>query len=99
MYHNNCMNKYISKLPCQKLIQMEKYGVRGKMPEIFSSSGQIDLPWQKNEFAKQYRMWILAWYKGKSPVDNGPHISSFAAVKRLLDSSTNFTTNFTPILP
>ena len=99
MYHNNCMNKYISRLPCQKLIKMGKFGVRDKMTEIFSPSGQIDLSWQKNEFAKQYRLWILARYKDKSPVDNGPHIPSFAALKRLLDSSTNFTTNFTPILP
>ena len=44
---------------------------------------------KKNEFAKQYRLWTLAQYKDKSPVDNGPHIPSFAAVKSLIDSSTH----------
>ena len=44
---------------------------------------------------------ILARYKDKSPLDNGPHIQSFAAVKRLLDSSTHFIIKcaFTPNLP
>ena len=43
MYHNNCMNKYISKLPCQELIKMGKFGGRGKIPETFSPSDEIDL--------------------------------------------------------
>ena len=56
---------------------------------------------KKNEFAKQYRLWTLAQYKDKSPVDNGPHIPSFAAVKSLIDSFTHSITKcaFTPILP
>ena len=100
-YHNNCMIKYISKLPCHELIKMGKFGERGKIPETFLPSNEIDLSWKKNEFTKQYRLWILAWYKNKSPVGNGPHISSFAAVKSLLDPSTHFITKcaFTPILP
>ena len=45
--------------------------------------------------------WTLARYKDKSPVDIGPHILSFAVVKRLLYSSTHFITKcaFTSILP
>ena len=68
--------------------------------QTFSPGDEIDLPW-KNEFAKQYRLWILARYEGKSPVDNGPHLSSFAAVKSPLDSSTHFIIKcaFTLILP
>ena len=99
IYHNKCMNKYISKLLCQKLIKMVEFSGRGKIPEIFSPSDEIDLSWRKNEFAKQYRRWILARYKDKSPVDNGPHIPYFAAVKSLLDSFTHFITKcaFTPI--
>ena len=56
---------------------------------------------EQDKFAKQYRLWILVRHKGKLPVDNGPHIPSFAAVESLLDSSTHFFTNcaFTPILP
>ena len=43
----------------------------------------------------------MARYKDNSPLDNGPHIQSFAAVKSLLDSSTHFITKcaFTAILP
>ena len=43
----------------------------------------------------------MAQYKDKPPVDKGPHIPSFAAVKSLIDSSTHSITNcvFTPILP
>ena len=55
IYHNKCMNKYISKLLCQKFIKMVEFSGRGKIPEIFSPSDEIDLPWRKNEFAKQYR--------------------------------------------
>ena len=56
---------------------------------------------KKNEFTKQYRLWTLSQYKDKSPVDNGTHIPSFAAVKCLIDSSTHSITKcaFTPILP
>ena len=56
---------------------------------------------KKNKFTKQYRQWTLAQYKGKSLVDNGPHIASFAAVKNLIDSSTHSIAKyvFTPILP
>ena len=43
MYHSNCMKKYISKLPCQKLIKMDKFGGRGKIPETFLPSDEIDL--------------------------------------------------------
>ena len=80
---------------------MGKFGGRGKIPETFSPGDEIDFSWRKNEFAKQYRLWALARYKDKSPVDNGPYISSFAAVKSLLVSSTYFITKctFTPILP
>ena len=87
-------------LPGQKLIKVGKFGGRGKIPETFSTGDEIDLSWKKNEFAKQYRLWILAQYKNKSPVGNGPHIPSFAVVKGLLDSSTHFITAcaFTPIL-
>ena len=67
---------------------MGKFGGRGKIPETFSPGDGIDLPWKNNEFAKQYRLWILTQYKDKSPVDNEPHIPSFAAAKSLLDSST-----------
>ena len=100
MYHNNCMNKYISKFACQELIKICKFGGRGKIPETFSPGDEIDLSWEKNGFAKQYRLWILVRYKSKSPVDNGSHIPSFAAVKSLLDSYTRFITKctFTPIL-
>ena len=95
MYHNNCMNKYISKFACQELIKICKFGGRGKIPETFSPGDEIDLSWKKNEFSKQYRLWI------KSPVDDEPHIPSFAAVKSLLDSSTHFIAKcaFSPILP
>ena len=88
-------------LPCQKLIKMVKFGGRGKIPETFSPGEEIDLSWKKNEFAKQYRLWILAQYKDKSPLDNGPHVQSLAAGKCLLDPSTHFITKcaFTPILP
>ena len=88
-------------LPGQKLIKVGKFGGRGKIPETFSTGDEIDLSWKKNEFAKQYRLWILARYKDKFPVDNGPRIPSFTAVKSLLDSSTHFITKcaFTPILP
>ena len=43
----------------------------------------------------------MARYKDNSPLDNGPHIQSFAAVKSLLDSSTHFITKcaLRPILP
>ena len=43
----------------------------------------------------------MAQYKDKSPIYNGPHIPSFAAVKNLIDSSTHPITKcaFTPILP
>ena len=97
MYHNNCMNKYISKLLVRNF---GKVGVRGKIPEAFPPSDEMDLSWKKNEFAKQCRLWILAQYKDKSPADNRPHIPSFAAVKSILDSSTHFITKcvFTPIL-
>ena len=80
---------------------MVELGGRGKIPEIFSPSDEIDLSWKKNEFAKQYRLWILTRYKDNSPVDNGPHILFFAAVKSLLDSFTHFITKcaFTPIPP
>ena len=80
---------------------MGKFGGRGKIPETFSPGDGIDLPWKNNEFAKQYRLWILTQYKDKSPVDNEPHIPSFAAVKSLLDSSTFFITKsaFASILP
>ena len=47
------------------------------------------MSWKKCEFAKQDRLWTLAWYKDKSPVENGLHIPLFAAVKNLLDSSTH----------
>ena len=67
---------------------MGKFGGRGKIPETFSPGDGIDLPWKNNEFAKQYRLWILTQYKDNSPIDNEPHIPSFAAVKSLLDSST-----------
>ena len=45
--------------------------------------------------------WILARWKDKSPLDNGPYIQAFAVVKSLLDSSTHFIIKcgFTPILP
>ena len=88
-------------LPCQELIKMSKFSGRVKTPETFSPGDERDLSWKKNEFAKQYRLWILAWYKDKSPVDNEPHIPSFAATKSLLDSFTHFITKcaFTPILP
>ena len=76
-------------LPCQGLIKMGKFGGSGKIPETFSPGDEIDLSWKKNEFAKQYRLWTLARYQDKSPVENGPHIPSFAAVKSLLDSSTD----------
>ena len=100
MYHNNCMNKYISKLPCQELIRMGKFGGRGKIPETFLPGDEIDLSWKKNGFAKQYRLWILARYKDKSPIDNGSLIPSFVTVTTLLDSSTRIITKcaFTPIL-
>ena len=39
----------------------------------------------KNEFAKQYRLWALAQYKDKSPVDNALDIPSFTVVKSLID--------------
>ena len=89
-----------SKFACQELIKICKFGGRGKIPETFSPSDEIDLSWEKNEFAKQYRLWISVRYKSKSPVDNGSHIPSFAAVKSLLDSYTRFITKctFTPIL-
>ena len=64
---------------------MGKFGGRGKIPETFSPSDEIDLSWKKNQFAEQYRLWILAQYKDKSPLDNGSHIQSFATVKSLLD--------------
>ena len=88
-------------LPCRELMKMGKFGGRGKIPETFSPGDGIDLPWKNNEFAKQYRLWILTQYKDKSPVDNEPHIPSFAAVKSLLDSSTFFITKsaFASILP
>ena len=38
MYHNNCVIKYISKLPCQKLIKMSEFGERGKLLETFLPS-------------------------------------------------------------
>ena len=87
-------------LPCRELMKMGKFGGRGKIPETFSPGDEIDLSWEKNGFAKQYRLWILVRYKSKSPVDNGSHIPSFAAVKSLLDSYTRFITKctFTPIL-
>ena len=47
------------------------------------------MSWKKNEFAKQDRLWTLARYKDKSPVENGLHIPLFAAVKNLLDSFTH----------
>ena len=80
---------------------MGKFGGRGKIPETFSPGDGIDLPWKNNEFAKQYRLWILTQYKDNSPIDNEPHIPSFAAVKSLLDSSTFFITKsaFASILP
>ena len=83
-----------------ELIKLGKFGGRGKIPETFSPGDEIDLSWT-NAFAEQYRPWILACYKDKSPLDNGFHIQSFAAVKSLLDSSTHFITKcaFTPILP
>ena len=82
-------------LPCRELMKMGKFGGRGKIPETFSPGDEIDLSWKKNEFSKQYRLWI------KSPVDDEPHIPSFAAVKSLLDSSTHFIAKcaFSPILP
>ena len=45
--------------------------------------------------------WILARWKDKSPLNNGPYIQAFAVVKSLLDSSTHFIIKcgFTPILP
>ena len=88
-------------LPCQELIKMGKFGGRGKIPETFSPGDEIDLSWRKNESAKQYRLWALAQYKDKSPVDIEPYISSFAAVTSLLVSSTYLITKctFTPILP
>ena len=81
-------------LPCRELMKMGKFGGRGKIPETFSPGDEIDLSWKKNEFSKQYRLWI------KSPVDDEPHIPSFAA-KSLLDSSTHFIAKcaFSPILP
>ena len=60
-------------LSCQKLIKMGKFSGRGKIPETFSSGDETDLSWKKNEFAKQYRLWILARYKDKSPLDNEHH--------------------------
>ena len=80
---------------------MGKFSGRVKIPETFSPSDEIDLSWKNNKFDKQYRLWILALYKDKSSLDNEPHIQSFAAVKRLLVSSTRFITKcaFTPILP
>ena len=88
-------------LPCQELIKIGKFGGRGKIPEISLPGDEIDLSWNKNEFLKQYRLWTLARYKDKSLVDIGPHILSFAVVKRLLYSSTHFITKcaFTSILP
>ena len=88
-------------LPCQEIIKMGKFGVRGKIPETSSPGDEMNLSWKKNQFAEQYRLWILARYKDKSPLDNGPHIQSFVSVKSLLDSSTHFITKcaFTPILP
>ena len=38
MYHNNCVIKYIRKLPCQKLIKMSEFGERGKILETFLPS-------------------------------------------------------------
>ena len=49
-------------LPCQELIEMGKFGGRGKIPEKFSPGDEIDLSWKKNQFAEQYRLWILARY-------------------------------------
>ena len=88
-------------LPYQELTKMGKFGGRGKIPEAFLSGDEIDFSWEKNEFAKQYRLWTLVRYKDKSPVDNGPHVPFFAAVTSLLDSSTHFIAKcaFTPILP
>ena len=82
-------------LPCQELIKLGKFGGRGKIPEIFPQSDKIDLSLKKNEFAKQYQDDF------DSPVENGPHIPSFAAVKRLIDSSIHSITKcaFTPIFP
>ena len=54
------MIKYISKLPCHELIKMGKFGERGKIQETFLPSNEIDFSWKKNEFTKQYRLWILA---------------------------------------
>ena len=80
---------------------MIEFGERGKILETFLPSNDVDLSWKKNEFSKQYRLYILAQYKDISPVDNGPHISFFAVVKTLLDLSTHFITKcaLTPILP
>ena len=80
---------------------MGKFSGSGKIPETFSPGDEIDLSWKKNEFAKQYRLWTFARYQDKSPVENEPHIPSFAAVKSLLDSSTDSITKcaFTQILP
>ena len=72
-------------LPCQEFMKMGELGGRGKIPETFLPGDEIDLSWKKNQSAKEYRLWILARYKDKSPFDNGPHIQSFAAVKSLLD--------------
>ena len=66
---------------------MGKFGGRGKIPETFPPGDEIDLSWKKNQSAKEYRLWILARYKDKSPVDNELHIPSFAATKSLLDSA------------
>ena len=38
MYHNNCVIKYIRKLPCQKLIKMSEFGERCKILETFLPS-------------------------------------------------------------
>ena len=56
MYHNNCMIKYISKLPCHELIEMGKFGERVKIPETFLPSNETDLSRKKNEFTKPYRL-------------------------------------------
>ena len=40
MYHNNCMNKYISKLLVRNF---GKVSVRGKIPEAFPPSDEMDL--------------------------------------------------------
>ena len=70
------------------------------MWETFSLGNEIDLPWKKNEFAKQCRLWTLAWYQDKSSTENGPHIIYFTAIKGLIDSFTHSITKsaLTPIL-